>query len=95
MLVNHGDYVNSIQIIFNNTSKFKKIEKDLAITRVTTLQNYLKTLCKRDKITESEKRAMRPKFVQIVRANDLPKTHKTFQHLPKFKPNIDTTHTLL
>ena len=84
-----------MQRISDDASKLNNIEKHPTVTRLTTVQNYLKTLCKRDKITESEKRAMRPKFVQIVRANDLPKTHKTFQHLPKFKPNIDTTHTLL
>ena len=93
MLVNHGDYVNSIQRIFNNTSKFKKIEKDLAITRVTTLQNYLKTLCKRDKISESEKMAMLPKFAQIAGAHGLLKTYKPFEHLPKLRSINDTTNT--
>ena len=93
MLVNHGDYVNSIQRIFNNTSKFKKIEKDPAITRVTTLQNYLKTLCKRDKITESEKMAMLPKFAQIAGAHGLLKTYKPFEHLPKLRSINDTTNT--
>ena len=93
MLVNHGDYVNSIQRIFNNTSKFKKIEKDLAITRVTTLQNYLKTLCKRDKITESEKMAMLPKFAQMAGAHGLLKTYKPFEHLPKLRSINDTTNT--
>ena len=93
MLVNHGDYVNSIQRIFNNTSKFKKIEKDLAITRVTTLQNYLKTLCKRDKITESEKMAMLPKFAQMAGAHGLLKIYKPLEHLPKLRSINDTTNT--
>ena len=92
VLVNHGDYVNSMQRIFDDASKFKKIEKDPTITRLTTVENYLKTLCKRGEITESEKKAMRPKFAQIARAHDLPKTHKPFQHLPKFRPIIDTTN---
>ena len=93
VLVNHGDYVNSMKRIFKDASKFKKIEKDLTITRLTTVQNYLKTLCKRGKITESEKKAMQPKFAQIARAHGLPKTHKPFGHLPKFGPIIDTTNT--
>ena len=36
---------------------------------------------------------MQPKFTQIARAHALPKTHKPFEHLPKFRPIIDTTDT--
>ena len=63
------------------------------ITRLTTVQSFLKTLCKRGEITESEKKAMRPKFAQIAQAHGLPKAHKLFEHLPKFRPIIDTTNT--
>ena len=93
MLVNHGDYVNSVRRIFDDASKFKKIEKDPTITPLTTVQNYLKILCKRCEITKSEKNAMRPKFAQTARAHCLPKTDKPFQHLPKFRKIIDTTNT--
>ena len=62
------------------------------ITRLTTVQSFLKTLYKRGEITESEKKAMRPKFAQIAQAHGLPKTHKLFEHLPKFRPIIDTTN---
>ena len=51
-----------MQRIFDHASKFKKVEKDPTITRLTTAQNYLKTFYKRDEITESEKKAMRPKL---------------------------------
>ena len=93
VLVDHGDYVNSVQIIFDDACKFEKIEKDPTIIRLTTVQDYLKTLCRRGEITESEKKAMRPKFAQIARAHGLPKTHKPFEHLPKFRPVIGTTNT--
>ena len=93
MLVNHGDYVNSVQRIFGDASKFKKIEKDPTIIPLTTVQNYLKALCKKSEITESEKKAIRPKFAEIAQARSLPKTHKPFEHLPKFRPNIDNTNT--
>ena len=36
---------------------------------------------------------MQPKFLQIARAHALPKTHKPFEHLPKFRPIIDTADT--
>ena len=93
MLVNHGDCVSSLQRIFNDGSKVKKIEKDPTIARLITVQNYLKTSCKRGEITEFEKKAIRPKFAQIARAHGLPKRHKPFDHLPKFRPIIDTANT--
>ena len=97
MLVDHGDYVDSRQRIFDDPSKFKKVENHYTsiITRLTTVQNYLKMLCKRGEITEFEKKAMRSKFAQIAGAHGLPKTQKPFEHLPKFRPIIDTTHTHL
>ena len=36
VLVNHGDYVKSMQRIFDDASKFR-IEKDSTITRLTTV----------------------------------------------------------
>ena len=36
---------------------------------------------------------MRPKFAQIAPVHGLPETHKSFEHLPKFRPIIDTTNT--
>ena len=36
---------------------------------------------------------LRPTFAHFGRAHGLPKTHKTFQSIPKFRPIIDTTNT--
>ena len=71
----------------------KRLKKILPLQFLTTIQNYLKTICKRGEITESEKKAMRPKFAQIAPVHGLPETHKSFEHLPKFRPIIDTTNT--
>ena len=71
----------------------KILKNILPLTCLTTVQNYLRTLCKREKINESEKKARRPKFAQIARANSLLKRHKLFEHLPKFGPIIDTANT--
>ena len=35
---------------------------------------------------------MRPKFALITRAHGLPKTHKSFENLPKLRPIIVTTN---
>ena len=65
VLLSHEDYVSSLQRIFYNPSKFKKIKQDPTINRLTTVQKYLKTLFNRGEITESEMKAMRPKFAHI------------------------------
>ena len=36
---------------------------------------------------------MRPKSASIARAHGLPKTHKQYHSIPKFRPIIDTTNT--
>ena len=94
VLLRHEDYANSLQRIFDDPSKFKKIKQDTTIKKLTTLQKYLKTLSNRSEITESEMKAMRSKFAHIARAHGLPKTHKQYDHLLKFRPIIYTTNTL-
>ena len=56
----------------------KKLTKDPTIKRLTTAQNYLNTLFKRDEINESGKKAIRHKSAQIARVHGLPKTHKHY-----------------
>ena len=93
VLINHDDCINSLHKIFDDSTKFKKLTKDPTITRLTTVQNYLNALFKRGELNESDKKAMRPKSAQIARAHGLPKTHKHYECLPKFRPIIDTTST--
>ena len=77
--------------LFKDQTKFKILEKDSTITRMTTLQNYLRNLCNRGEISKIEFDQMRPKNAKPARAHGLPKIHKTFTNFPKFKPIIDTT----
>ena len=93
MLLSHEDYVNSLQRIFGDPSRFKKIKQDPTINRLTTVQKYRKTLSNRGEISESEMKAMRPKFAHFARVHGLPKTHKQYDHLPKFRPITETTNT--
>ena len=55
--------------------------------------SYVNKLFNRDEINEEQKKLMRLKAAQICRAYGLPKIHKPFQHLPKFRPIIDTINT--
>ena len=58
---------------------------------MTSLQNYLRNLCNRGEISTVEFDQMRPNNTKPARAHDLPKIHKTFTNIPKFRPIIDTT----
>ena len=58
-----------------------------------TVLNYLNNLCERNEIAEAEKKQMRPNSAQLGRAHSLPKIHKVFTNIPKFRPIIDTTNT--
>ena len=60
VLLDHGDYVNSMQGIFDDASKFKKIAKDPTITRLTTVQSFLKTLCKRKQLLNLKRKRCNP-----------------------------------
>ena len=62
--------------------------------RLKTVQNYVNNLFNRGEINEEQKNLMRPKATQIGRPYGLPKTHKPFQHLPKFQSITDTMNTL-
>ena len=93
VIINKKDYIQSLDRLFNDKSKFEVLKEDPTLRNLSTLQKYLNTLCKRGEITEDEKKLMRPKFGQIGRAHGLPKIHKQFDCIPTFRPIVDTTNT--
>ena len=78
--------------LFSDKTKFEIIKNDPTLTRLKTVQNYLNNPCKRNEITEAEKRQMRRKSAQLGRAHGLPKIHKVFTNILKFRPIVDTTN---
>ena len=92
-LIDKTDYYNSMERLFNYTSKFTLLKEDPTLRNLSTVQTYLKTLQKRNEITLEDKNLMRPKFAQIERAHGLPKIHKDYQDIPPFWPIVDTTST--
>lgn len=66
---------------------------DPTITRMKSLQSYLRKLHKRGEITDEEFTKLKPRNAKPARAHLLPKIHKEFNNLPKFRPIIDTTGT--
>ena len=93
VLIKKCDYINSLESIFNDESKFKKVDHDPTLTRIGTIKAYINTMMNRGEITDQEKRIMRPKGAVRARARGMPKTHKPFDSLPSFRPVIDTMNT--
>ena len=73
VLLDNQDYVNSMEQLFKDQTKFKILEKDSTITRMTTLQNYLRNLCNRGEASKTEFDQMRPKNAKTARAHGLPR----------------------
>ena len=57
--------------LFNDTSKFTWLQEDPALRNLSTVQTYLNTLNKRNKVTLENKNLMRPNFAQIECAYSL------------------------
>ena len=93
VLIDKTDYYNSMERLFNDTSKFTLIHEDPTLRNLSTVQTYLNTLHKRNEITLEDKNLMQPKFAQIGRAHGLPKIHKDYQDVPSFRLIVDTTST--
>ena len=89
--MNKADYHNAMNQLFS--VKIEIIKNDPTLTKLKTVHNYLNSLCKRNEITEAEKKQMTAMSVQLGRTHGLPKIHKAFANIPNFRPNIDTTNT--
>ena len=79
--------------IFADKSKFKVVDTDNTISRVENLKRYLNTMLNRGEISEEEKKEMRKRGANRARARGLPKTHKSYDRIPPFRPIVDTTNT--
>ena len=92
IILKRSDYIDSLNSLFNDPTKFKRISHYLTSFRLSTLQAHLRKLLNRGEISECDHKHLRPTFAHFGRAHGLPKTHKTFQSIPKFRPIIDTTN---
>ena len=93
VLLNKDDYTRSMEHLFSDKNKFKQLDSDPTLTRLSSLQSYVRKLKNNNEITEAEYKAMRPQNARPAKACGLPKIHKEFDNLPPFRPIIDTTGT--
>ena len=91
VLLNKEDYTNSMENLFTNETKFKQLDSDPTITRLSSLESYLRKLKNINEITETQFKVMRPQTACTAKAPGLPKIHKHFNNLASFRPIIDTT----
>ena len=100
-LMNKSDYRDAMKELFSDETKFKiiknywKLFKSLKTIKIIKLGEKqfrtLDNLHKRNEITEAEEKQMRPMSAQLGRTHDLPKVHKVFTNITKFRPVIDST----
>jgi hypothetical protein len=94
VLLKQTDYLDSISAMFADTTKYKLVDNlnnsDICLVQLNTLQQYLRTIHHRDEIDGSIYNDIRPQSARPARAHFLPKKHKHFDHLPSFRPIIDT-----
>ena len=91
VLLNKEDYTNSMENLFTNKTKFKQLDSDPTITRLSSLESYLRKLKNINEITETQFKVMRPQTACTAKAPGLPKIHKHFNNLASFRPIIYTT----
>ena len=84
VLLNKIGYQDEVNQLLADKSKFKIIKNDPTLTRLKTVQNYLKNLYKRNEIAESKKKQMRPMSAQLGRTHGLPKICNVFANIPNF-----------
>ena len=90
VLLNKEDYTNSMENLFSDKNRFKQLDSDPTITRLSCLQSYLRKLKNNNEITEGKFKAMRPQNARPAKASGLPKIYQQFDNLPSFRPIIDT-----
>ena len=95
VLTNNEDYYQPLEHLFIDKKKFKQIDKDPTMKQLSTLQNCLRSLFKRGQLTEEQFKNLLPQTSRAGRAHALPKIHKTYTVLPKFRPIVDTISTSL
>ena len=91
VVIDRTDYYESLDKLFSDTTKFKRLDADPTNIRLSTLQSYLRKLNNRNRISEEVVyQIIRRKNGKIPRAHGSPKVHKSFVRVPSFRPIIDT-----
>ena len=90
VILDKCDYINSMEQLFEDRTKFRVLNEDPTHTRMATLQNYVRMLKNTKQINDEEYKLLYPKNAKIGRAHGSAKVHKEFENIPPLRPIIDT-----
>ena len=93
VILDRTSYDECLLKILNDTSKFKVLTEDPTFYREGQLQRRLLKLKKKGFFTDETYRRVYPSGSKPARIYGLPKMHKTYSHLPAFRPIISSIGT--
>ena len=94
-MIDTNHYYESLNKLFANKTKLKRLDAGPTNTRFSTLNFYLRKVYNRNEISEEFYQEIRAKNAKIARARELPKVHKLFERAPSFWPIINTIDFIL
>ncbi|CAF1680615.1 unnamed protein product, partial [Adineta ricciae] len=77
VVINRADYIEKLERILSDTSKFRVVDKDPTGCREAALTSLLRRMKKEEYLTEQEYRFVKPVGSIPARLYGLPKVHKT------------------
>ena len=84
VVIDTVDYYESLNKLFSDTTKFKRLDAYPANTRFNTFQSYLRKLYYRNEISEEVYQENRLKIAKVSRTHGLPKIHNWFKEYQVF-----------
>ena len=84
VVIDRTDYYESLDKLFSDTTKFKRLDADPTNVRLSVLQTYLRKLYNRNEISEEFYQEIRRRNAKIAKAHGLPKVYKSFERVPTF-----------
>ena len=75
VLIKKEDYQSCLIELSSDSSKSKTLRTDSALTQISSLQNYLRTIINRGEINHEEYNDMKPTSTRSARAHSLRKIH--------------------
>ena len=93
VIIDKDVYVKSMRELLSDSKKFKILKEDLTIYRQGQLQRRLLKLKKKGFFNQETYNKIYPNGSKPARLYGLPKMHKTFEHIPPFRPIVSSIGT--
>ena len=87
MIISRSDYKTSMETLFSDRKRFRIIKDDSTPTRFNSVQRYFRKLLQRGEINGTTYETIPPRAAKPARVHRLPKIHKNFDKITKFRHN--------